>query len=1177
MSTDHLSGFLQILELSLASEALAALPDHQLLERILTTQDEMSFRIIISRHGPMVYRVCRRVLPDEQDSEDAFQAAFLILIRKAGLIRKRMSLASWLHGVAYQVALRVRTSSQRRRIRELQTAAKNESISTDERSWKEVRIILDEELARLPEKVRAPLILCYLEGLTQDEAAGQLGQSKRTLRRYLERGRALLGVRLTRRGLAYSGAAMATLIADCVEALPVGLEQTTTTILEAIHTEKSALLSSKVSSIADEVIKTMFPTHLNLKWLTVVLLGVGLGSVAFGSLFAETQPNAASATSFVLQEKNVPSNKAPESNEKAAPQRLEMAVDKVRKEAIDFLKKKQGNDGRWAEDRINFLADMEGGATALAALSLLEAGVPADDATIKKAVDYLVQLPLKKTYIVSLQIQVLARVDAKKHKEQIQKNADWLVKEAVVTKGKFDGWSYPGNAWGDGSNTHFAVMGLHAAKQSGAKVEEKIWLQIAELYLSTRKDKGWRYYYINDTDFASSNSMTVCALLGIEITSNYLKDTKELAGAFEKGLGLLQSWDLFSEKSSGYAMMVAAELGRLHGKKQFKVGDKTWDWYRIGAEKLIKSQKKDGSLVLDGNRTIDSVALLSTSFGLYFLGPPEPSASNNSNPAKPAGDEEPLGKILKRLTGDVVEINMTMSPEVIKAWESAGVQYGRFEKKDESVVFFRTRPPNRDDLPAFYVNGDLKLSELPAPNVPFGIVCRRITNATLKELANFKLLQTLDLSDNPINDADLKPLASLKQLQWLVLSYTQVTDAGMKELVALKQLRTLDLGHTKVTDAGMKEVAAFEQLRRLYLPGTLVTDVGVKHISALSQLEILLLGDTQVTNACVKELASFTKLKMLVLRNTQVTEAGLKELSALQQLETLSLSVPELTGAGMREVALLKQLHTLELNNMKVTVEGMKELGSLAKLQRLTFARVSLPDEGMKELASLKQLHTLDFVISQVTDAASKELAGLTQLRKLNLSITQITDTGFKELAALKQLEELIYIGKQVTDTGVKELAALKRLKTLALEGAPLTEETIKELTALKELKTLRLAGTQMTEAGLKELSAFTQLETLAVYRAPVTESVVKEFAALKQLRTLILSDALVTDSVVKELAALKQLQTLDLRKTLVTDEGIKALAALKQLQTLELYDTVVTDAGMKELRKALPLCRIYK
>ena len=118
---------------------------------------------------------------------------------------------------------------------------------------------------------------------------------------------------------------------------------------------------------------------------------------------------------------------------------------------------------------------MEGGCSQLATLALLEAGVPAKDPAVAKAVEYLVKLEPKKTYVVSLQTQVLARADPKKHAKQIQKNADWLIEKAVRKDGKLEGWSYPGHDLTDNSNTHFAVVALHAAAQAGAKVDAKIW------------------------------------------------------------------------------------------------------------------------------------------------------------------------------------------------------------------------------------------------------------------------------------------------------------------------------------------------------------------------------------------------------------------------------------------------------------------------------------------------------------------------------------------------------------------------------------------------------------------------------------------------------------------------------------------------------------------------------
>src|SRR5439155_4781018 len=133
----------------------------------------------------MVYRVCRRVLRHDQDAEDAFQATFLVLAGKLGSVRKHASLASWLHGVAHRVALQARDRDVTRRHHE-QEAAIPEALPADGVPWGEVCEVLDAELGRLPEKWRRPVILCYLEGRTQDEAARLMGWSKNTLRTRLD-------------------------------------------------------------------------------------------------------------------------------------------------------------------------------------------------------------------------------------------------------------------------------------------------------------------------------------------------------------------------------------------------------------------------------------------------------------------------------------------------------------------------------------------------------------------------------------------------------------------------------------------------------------------------------------------------------------------------------------------------------------------------------------------------------------------------------------------------------------------------------------------------------------------------------------------------------------------------------------------------------------------------------
>src|SRR5262249_54354144 len=152
-------------------------------------RDEAAFAELVRRYGPTVLSVCRSVLRHEQDAQDAFQATFLVLARRAASIRKQASVGSWLHGVARRLALRPRVAAARRGVHERQAAARPAAAPMDDLTWRELRRVLHEELGRLPEKQRVPLLLCYLEGKTQDEAARQLGWTAATLKGRLARGR----------------------------------------------------------------------------------------------------------------------------------------------------------------------------------------------------------------------------------------------------------------------------------------------------------------------------------------------------------------------------------------------------------------------------------------------------------------------------------------------------------------------------------------------------------------------------------------------------------------------------------------------------------------------------------------------------------------------------------------------------------------------------------------------------------------------------------------------------------------------------------------------------------------------------------------------------------------------------------------------------------------------------
>jgi RNA polymerase sigma factor (sigma-70 family) len=201
--------------------AASPAPDAALLERFLRDRDEAAFAALVRRHGPMVFRVCRRVLADPHAAEDAFQATFLLLARQAQAIRHRTSLAAWLHGVAYRVALKARAAEARRHRREAPAAgtapADPRPDPLGEVSAREALLLLEDEVARLPEVYRMPILLCCLEGLSLDEAAERLGWTRDSLKGRLERGRRRLHGRLARRGLTLAAALAAAEVARSAE------------------------------------------------------------------------------------------------------------------------------------------------------------------------------------------------------------------------------------------------------------------------------------------------------------------------------------------------------------------------------------------------------------------------------------------------------------------------------------------------------------------------------------------------------------------------------------------------------------------------------------------------------------------------------------------------------------------------------------------------------------------------------------------------------------------------------------------------------------------------------------------------------------------------------------------------------------------------------------------------
>jgi RNA polymerase sigma factor (sigma-70 family) len=294
--------------------------DGHLLDCFVARRDETAFEALVRRHGPMVLGVCRRVLHDTHDTEDAFQAAFLVLARKAASIQPRDLVGNWLYGVAYRTALEARGILARRRAKERQVRAMPEPAAHQPEADGDVRTVLDEELSRLPDKYRAAVVLCELEGRSRKQVATILRIPEGTLSSRLATARQMLARRLTRRGYGVSAAALAAVFAQQASAalIPVPLVAATVQAASLFAAgTNAAAISTHVILVTEGVLKAMFLTKvktLTAVFVLMAVLGGGLGLLGPGSNAG--QPNDPKVA-----------QKKPADPKKAAPGKIELVQD----------------------------------------------------------------------------------------------------------------------------------------------------------------------------------------------------------------------------------------------------------------------------------------------------------------------------------------------------------------------------------------------------------------------------------------------------------------------------------------------------------------------------------------------------------------------------------------------------------------------------------------------------------------------------------------------------------------------------------------------------------------------------------------------------------------------------------------------------------------------------------
>ncbi len=327
MATKQLNRVIDTLRKAALPQEGTGLRDGQLLESYIHSREEAAFAALVHRHGPMVWGVCRRVLDNHQDAEDAFQATFLVLVRKAATVTPKESVANWLYGVAHQTAIKARATTARRRGREKQVTAMPEPALEQQQLWNDMHALLDQELSCLPDKYRAVIVLCDLQGKTRGEAARQLKVPEGTVASRLATARTKLAKRLARHGLPVSGAALAAALAQNValESLPLSVASNTikaASLFAAGPAAATGILSVQAVALAEGVLKAMLLTKL--KFMATVLL---VASVLGAGVVAHTQQLQADKPSdrIVKQESKPagqPAKKRPFTIDKINPKML---------------------------------------------------------------------------------------------------------------------------------------------------------------------------------------------------------------------------------------------------------------------------------------------------------------------------------------------------------------------------------------------------------------------------------------------------------------------------------------------------------------------------------------------------------------------------------------------------------------------------------------------------------------------------------------------------------------------------------------------------------------------------------------------------------------------------------------------------------------------------------------
>jgi RNA polymerase sigma factor (sigma-70 family) len=924
----------------LAGEAPGLSTDSQLVQQFVAQRDETAFTAFVRRHASMVLRVCRGVLHHQQDAEDACQAAFLVLARKAHTIGNHEAIGGWLYRVAYRVAAKARVQAQRRQDREQMPIGPVSTIAADDLTLRESQAILHEELHCLPEKYRAPLLLCYWEGKTRDEAAEQLGTTVDAFKKRLERARKLLESRLTRRGFVPSAGYFTTLLLSNDAALAVSGAFTTKISQTAIGFAAGNKAAAAVTAVAlaEGVIRTMSTT----KWATTLLalvfvgaLGTGVGYQAVQSkqpdgpdVVPSKQPDVPSNALAAVAAEQQPANE--KDKEKPATPKGDVNPGEAYKiQKLDVLFVRGTSVQRDKPIAGPYAVDPEGkidlGFPYNNGASILVVDLTHDDA--KKHIEEILRKDFKDAHVeltlptrrvldfqkidIDNRLALLGRAKAEGKNEDTLREIIRILRDTAALDESLPPWQQASEI---SSTEYIQVLKLHL---------KVIDLQANRVQEALDKDRSAApNLHRTAKDFPALDERCKRLRRDISRWNDRMQDL-ELEFALEaKKRGLPQSvgtqQGAASQPPAAEAPVppsqpepgeikhelapVEARCFRVLELRPDANGEVRVPVLGDTAQKIIINHQLQLSALLSklGEAHPDVQALRNRIERIAKAlasnqGPIELGKLKDLRVTTATGKEVSKEDALKKLANGgtvVVSINgKQVPPADLKVF------------KDDVLVLISPDLAVRGFGVAFgYGNGaaptDIKLDEIPRAGqlaaaeeafVKRGIkysyqgnghfeLSTETTDADLKSLPNLPFRFGLTISSDKVTGAGFKVLKGLTNLKELDLYGPTPVDAYSNELKELKNLTKLGLFDTDVSDACLKELKALENLTNLDLTGTKVTDAGLKEIKELKNLTSLDLSMTKVTNAGLKELTELKNLTRLSLTGTRVTNATLKAL-----------------------------------------------------------------------------------------------------------------------------------------------------------------------------------------------------------------------------------------------------------------------------------------------------------